>query len=208
MTMNIADMMAPDADADAEAEFITVDTPTTDVPELSCVVCGKGLTYGGRGPKPKYCEEHKKGGANKSLGGGTGRGKSSSADVDAAVATLDQAYDLLELALMFTGAHKSMRLLRASIEGEEDENGRKRKGLRQQNREYLATDREMAKKIASIGKTGGRYAFFASQAATLLPVAVLAMGEISVARAEKRNQAATEDADMSGGTNLFGAPIE
>lgn len=27
--------------------------------ELACIVCGSPLTYGGRGPKPKYCAEHK-----------------------------------------------------------------------------------------------------------------------------------------------------
>lgn len=30
---------------------------------LRCVECGNELTYGGRGPKPKYCDEHKKGSA-------------------------------------------------------------------------------------------------------------------------------------------------
>jgi hypothetical protein len=33
--------------------------PATDT--LACVVCGTGLTYKGRGPKPKYCDEHRPG---------------------------------------------------------------------------------------------------------------------------------------------------
>lgn len=31
------------------------------VSEYSCLTCGKTLTYGGRGRKPQYCDEHKKG---------------------------------------------------------------------------------------------------------------------------------------------------
>lgn len=48
-------------------EIVDVDVPQTDpVPELSseylCEVCGKALTYGGRGRKPRFCSEHKKNG--------------------------------------------------------------------------------------------------------------------------------------------------
>lgn len=49
-----------------------------DKPPLACLVCGTGLTYGGRGPYPKYCDEHKKskpassgGGGRKATGGAT-----------------------------------------------------------------------------------------------------------------------------------------
>lgn len=28
--------------------------------ELECTVCGADLSYGGRGPKPKYCDAHRK----------------------------------------------------------------------------------------------------------------------------------------------------
>src|SRR3954471_17859147 len=37
-----------------------------DSVEYPCQVCGREAgPYGGRGPKPKYCPEHKKGGAKK-----------------------------------------------------------------------------------------------------------------------------------------------
>ena len=43
--------MNPEADT-MEADII-------DEPEYACVVCGSEIFYGGRGPKPKYCEAHK-----------------------------------------------------------------------------------------------------------------------------------------------------
>lgn len=212
MTMNIADMMSEDADVvvDSEPEFITVETPTTEVPstpELACVVCGTGLTYGGRGPKPKYCEAHKKGSANKNLGGGGRSARSSGKDVDAAVAALDQMYNLLEMGLMFAGAHSARKTLRDSIEdsGSGDD---KRRGLRSQNRDYLSADPELAKRIASIGRTGGRYAFFAAQAATLGPVAILAFSEISVRRAERRAERPDLFDEPVGATNPMGFPVD
>lgn len=36
------------------------DGPPMPAPDLACVVCGRELVYGGRGPKPKYCADHKK----------------------------------------------------------------------------------------------------------------------------------------------------
>lgn len=35
-------------------------TSESDPDALECITCHKPITYGGRGPKPKYCEEHKK----------------------------------------------------------------------------------------------------------------------------------------------------
>jgi hypothetical protein len=63
---------------DTAFDFSTVevneDAPTmpTDQDTLQCVVCGTPLTYGGRGPKPKYCADHKK---NKTTGTGTRKTK-------------------------------------------------------------------------------------------------------------------------------------
>lgn len=208
MPMNLADMMKDDPDQDAvdSGEFITVETPTDapadTSPGLSCVVCGTALTYGGRGPKPKYCEEHRKGSANKNLGGG-GRRRSGGKDVEAAVAALDQAYNLLEMALMFAGAHGAMSTLRESIEG-----GNGRRGLRDQNRDYLTQDPELASRIASVGKVGGRYAFFAAQAATLGPVAILAMSEIQLRRRERAAHKTPDENPDVMPTNVYGMPME
>jgi hypothetical protein len=47
--------------SDESATSVPDITPDlSDQPEYACQVCGKELTYGGRGRKPKYCDEHKK----------------------------------------------------------------------------------------------------------------------------------------------------
>lgn len=52
---------------DFEAAEVT-EAPPMPAPDLACVVCGRELVYGGRGPKPKYCADHKK---SKSSSGST-----------------------------------------------------------------------------------------------------------------------------------------
>jgi hypothetical protein len=47
---------------------LTDDVVSTDPDGIFCVVCGTQLVYGGRGPKPKYCAEHKR---NQSSGSGS-----------------------------------------------------------------------------------------------------------------------------------------
>lgn len=203
MTISLADMV--EQDPPESEDFITVPTPTTDQepdPDtMTCVVCGTDVShlYKRRVKEPR-CEEHKKSGGASKLG--TSRGRASSKDVDAAVSSLDMAYNLLEMGLMFAGAHQSMNLLRRSIEGEEG-----RKGLREQNRDYLSQDPELAKRIASIGKTGGRYAFFAAQVATLGPVAILAFSEVSARRTQTREASPAEWSDDLPGT-VGGVPVD
>lgn len=53
---------------DTEIKFDIPDSMPDDIiaPELVCEVCGTGLTYGGRGRKPRFCDEHK---PTKSAGG-------------------------------------------------------------------------------------------------------------------------------------------
>lgn len=43
-----------------------IPTDTFDDAPLRCQVCGVALIYGGRGRKPKFCSEHKKGSSNSS----------------------------------------------------------------------------------------------------------------------------------------------
>lgn len=44
-----------------DGDVAPIGEPESDVRELRCVTCAIPLTYGGRGPKPKYCEEHRQG---------------------------------------------------------------------------------------------------------------------------------------------------
>lgn len=52
-------MVDTEMEYDFEAAEVT-EAPPMPRPDLVCVVCGTGLVYGGRGPKPKYCADHKK----------------------------------------------------------------------------------------------------------------------------------------------------
>ena len=45
---------------DFESAVVTESVPVADSDDLRCVTCGTSITYGGRGPKPKYCADHKK----------------------------------------------------------------------------------------------------------------------------------------------------
>lgn len=45
----------------------------TYTPEYACIECGKELRYGGRGRKPKYCDEHKKNAPKGTRTSSTGR---------------------------------------------------------------------------------------------------------------------------------------
>jgi hypothetical protein len=51
-------------DTATEYDFSTIEVSESEpMPEpdaLTCKVCGTSITYGGRGPKPKYCSEHKR----------------------------------------------------------------------------------------------------------------------------------------------------
>lgn len=200
--ISLADMVAESPPE--EGNFITVETPTMETrsdAEYGCVVCGVDVShlYKRRVKEPR-CEEHKK---NPTKGNIGSKPRSGGKDVDAAVSALDMAYNLLEMGLMFAGAHSSMNLLRQSIEGDEN-----RPGLRQQNRDYLASDPDLARRIASVGRTGGRYAFFAAQAATLGPVAILAFSEIAARRSEAANTSPDAFDEDLPATMPGGFPVE
>lgn len=166
MPTDLTELMAEDAVTDG---FITVDTPTDATQESAdygCVVCGKDVShlYKRRVKEPR-CEEHKKAGPSK-LGTGPGK-RSSSKDVEGAVAALDSWYSMLGLGLFMAGARKSAELLAESAPE-----------LQKQNQTYLSQSPALAKRIAKMGETSATYGFFSAQALTLGPVAILAAAEI------------------------------
>lgn len=166
--------------------MIAETTPTnlTDIPDvdndfsadsgsgMNCTVCGKdiGYLYSGRGRKPTKCEDHKKNSSASNLTGSRG-----SSDIKQALATLDFAYSALGMILTMVGATEAAGTLSMSIAG-----------LQEKNASFLAQDKEMVKRINSLGKTGGRYGFFAANAMTLVPVGAIAAQEIK-ARFGKAN---------------------
>lgn len=61
--------------------------PVSTSSTLACETCGTPLEYGGRGRKPRFCDEHKP-----SRGKGTGSSARSSAVVDRAISELTLLY--------------------------------------------------------------------------------------------------------------------
>lgn len=60
-TVDTPEFSIVDMDATLGAEEIAPPVVTDDEAPDRCKVCGTGLTYGGRGPRPKYCAEHRRG---------------------------------------------------------------------------------------------------------------------------------------------------
>jgi hypothetical protein len=179
---DLKDLAAQELPDVPQETFTTVPTPTddpiADAPEFACEVCGKELTYAGRGRKPRFCEEHRKGGASK-IGASARRGGSK--DVEAACAALDSWYSMLTMGLMLGRAPQSANLLAESTET-----------LKEKNRTYLAQAPALAKRIADMGKTSATYGFFSAQAMVLLPVAILATGELMEAWGNKKPRSEEE----------------
>lgn len=132
-----------------EGLFTNDDVPPSDPIIVSsdreCEVCGTPLLYSGKGRPPTRCDEHKRSGSGKRGSGDSGaRRTSSSKDVDAALASLDQLNGIFATVFMF--ASPSAAAFFAA-------NGEK---LEIRNRTCLEANPELAKKIAkAAGKTGG-----------------------------------------------------
>lgn len=152
-----------DAIAQESGDLILCETCATDITHL----------YKGKGRKPKYCEEHNGSAKAKPAAANVPRG-----NVGQAVNSLEQIYNLLQMALMLAQAHNAAALLGATIPD-----------LQAKNAIYLEKDPELVKTINSWGAKGGRTAFFATQAFALVPVGAAAAMELR-ANAEARKAAA------------------
>jgi hypothetical protein len=157
-------------------EFSTTEIPS-EIPfvddgsqsdDLTCDVCGVPLTYAGRGRKPTKCDTHKR----KSSGTTTRRG---SADVELAVTSLHSLYEgfLFPLtAVSPIGAQVWANQIDA---------------LDERNRAFLATNRDLVRKINAAATKGGTTAFVISHVVAVAPV-------VMAVRADFAHRAATRAA--------------
>jgi hypothetical protein len=136
---------------------LPMETPTIVEPEYSCQTCGKALVYGGRGRKPRYCDEHKRGGNTTKIGARNAAGS----DVIRAVAALEMAYGLMRTGFMMIGAVNAASDL-----------GRAIPQLSASNMEYLSQDKELTRAINKMGKVSGRSGFILTHILTLGPIAI------------------------------------
>lgn len=157
--------------------IVDIDSGSTSSDDLTCQVCGVGLTYGGRGRKPKFCDDHKK---SSSSGSSTrSSGARAGAEVEAAMAALDGLHTVMSMALMVIAPT-------AALEWQSQ-----LPALNDRNRGILGADKELAKKIAKMASKGSSPMLFLSYGAAIAPVAGAASMERR-ARREAKAQAEWE----------------
>lgn len=159
------------------------DTPITST-DLTCEVCGTPLLYGGRGRKPKFCDEHKQ----QSTSSGTRR-RSSNRDVDAAMAALGSAHSSLSFLLMLMAGD-------AAVAWEAN-----RPALDERNRGILEADPKLAKRLATAASKGGGPALVLSHLIAVAPAAGIAYGKVRAVRQDKAKPT-SGDVDPQSGENV------
>jgi hypothetical protein len=150
---------------DFQSTPIPDDVTTPDVKpetqfEYSCEVCGKELFYSGRGRKPKYCDEHKKG--NKGAKRATGTNAQLAAQ---ATEALVQINNLVCVGSMVIGYHETAGAIsdREAV-------------FREQVYSALLTDAALCRSILRAGTTSGKISLaiaYAMLAASIVPVSIM-----------------------------------
>lgn len=147
---------------------------------LACETCGKPLTYAGRGRKPRFCDEHKK--------GAKGSGKSTANRSNRVLA--EQAADALVqvnslVAMLCLTPVLRMPATGTAISAAED-------GFREQAVEALTTDPKLCRTILKAGTTSGRMALVIAYGMLGVAVAPVAYMELQQKRAEAEALAAEQ----------------
>ena len=156
--------------------------PNADV-EYPCKICGKEAgPYGGRGRKPVYCPEHKKG--NK--GSGNKRALTSNdAKARAAASALVQVHGLVAMGLMVTGFPETASSLSEVTQA----------GFEERAYEALLTDPALCATILKAGTTSGRMSLLIAYAMLAGAVVPTAWQEVKAKRAPERLEDETGTAD-------------
>lgn len=149
----------------------------------SCRVCGKTLTYAGRGRKPVYCDDHKKSaakGAAKTIG--TVRVSGNEKLAEQAAKALVQINNLTGLGARIAGLHMTAEMI-----------GTAQEGFYEQAYTALLTDPALCKQILSAGEISGKFSLaiaYAMMGSMVMPVAVM---EIKAKREARKDAENDED---------------
>lgn len=156
----------------------------------ACIVCGEPLDYSGRGRKPKYCAEHKKGTTRTGVKSSTAKNERLAAQ---ATDALMQMNGLASLVFMLSG----MPMTAQAVNGAEE-------GLREQVHAALITDPELATKILSAGTHSAKISLviaYGMFAAAVVPVGVMEFKQ----NKERRELEAAAEEDTDNGSGAPGA---
>lgn len=148
--------------------------------DLACEVCGKPLSYSGRGRKPKFCDEHRKGNVK---GASKGANRSNRVLAEQAADALVQVNSLMAMLCMTPILR--MPMTGSAISTAED-------AFRAQAVEALTTDPKLARTILKAGTTSGRMALVIAYGMLGVAVAPVAMLELKDKRDEAAETAAAE----------------
>jgi len=144
---------------------------------LSCIECGKTLTYSGRGRKPQRCDEHRKG-ANKKSAGGTTRALPNDKLARSATEALVQINRVTGFGLRLLQFPETA----STIDYCEDV-------FREQAYQALLTDPALCRQILSAGQVSGKFSLAMAYGIMGTQVGSVALMEYKAKRAEKAEKA-------------------
>ena len=154
---------------DALPVDIPQDEPPTTQDLYSCVVCGTPLTYGGRGRKPKYCDDHKRASAPS-----TRRAKPNEKLAEQATQALVQINRLTGFGARILGLEATSETIMFC----EDEFAR-------QAKDALLSDPDLCKQILAAGQISGKVSLAIAYALMGAQVAPVAIAELKAKQAAK-----------------------
>lgn len=149
--------------------------------EFHCLTCGKPLEYAGRGRKPKYCAEHRRGGARKQTKASTVKNERLASQ---ATDALMQINGLAAFLAHLTG----LPMTAEAINNAEP-------GLREQVHNALITDPDLCAAILKGGTQSARVSLILAYGMFGISVAPVAALEIKARKAERALAAEVEDGD-------------
>ena len=138
-------------------ETVNIPADAPPGPEFTCEVCNVELEYSGRGRKPRFCAEHKRGAASAKSSASPRRGNS--AEVRSAMATLEQFYGMISLGLMMVSPNAA-----TTWASQLDQ-------LQASNQLALTGDKALCRSINRLGEASGKGMFVVAHAMAAAPVA-------------------------------------
>jgi len=184
-------MSAVDEFDQANGDNLTSGFPGVESADLSCEVCGTPLVYGGRGRKPKFCDEHKKSG---SKSGSASSPKRSTGNTERALLHMETLYDGLATVLAMSGNEASAGYLADKVAK-----------VQEQNRLAFDSDPKLAQMVCRFGEKTGKGIFIAANVGLIVPVLGIARVEMTLKRNAKRG-AEPEPEPESGPQRPYTAP--
>lgn len=160
-----------------------VDMPPLVSDDPVCQVCGVPLTYGGRGRKPKFCDDHKQ----TKTTSGSGRKTAGAGTVDAAMASLEFCEGIFSIALLMASPAAAVQWSASLPE------------LRAKNRAILNGNPALCKSIAKTSSKVSPYMLLGSYGYALAPVAKTVLNDMRARKPKAQDPAGwvPDDGSMS-----------